>query len=98
MRRVVIGLAAAVLVNLGGCQEGTVDGPTLYTRNCAACHAGDLSGSVGPAIGPGSASASQSDEQLRSVVINGARGMPATRLDAEQLDALVAHIRTLQAG
>ena len=90
-------MALAVLTLLTGCRETTVDGQTLYTRNCAACHGGDLGGGVGPAIGVGSASATQSDDELRSVIVNGAEGMPASGLDSEQIDALISYLRQRQA-
>ena len=98
MRRRVLVLALVALTMLTGCRETSVDGPALYNRNCAACHGGDLGGGVGPAVGPGSASASQSDAQLRSVIVNGAEGMEASGLSAEQVDAVIAYLRLRQAG
>ena len=97
MRRRVSVLAVALLVLLTGCRETSVDGPTLYTRNCAACHGSDLSGSVGPAIGPGSPSVTATDDELRTVIVVGAEGMPGSNLNPEQLEALVAYIRDRQA-
>lgn len=98
MRRLVATVGLAALVLLAGCQETSVDGPTLYLRNCAACHGGDLGGGTGPAIGAGTASAAQSDAELRSVIVNGAEGMPASDLDSEQIVALIAFVRERQAG
>ena len=97
MRRFAAILALAALALLTGCRETSVDGPTLYIRNCAACHGGDLGGGVGAAIGPGTASATQSDAELRSVIVSGVEGMPASGLDSEQIDALISYLRQRQA-
>ncbi len=93
------GAALAVTLLLAGCSPSTegLHGAELYEQVCAACHRSDGSGNAGPAIGPGSGSVGLSDEQLAGVITVGPGAMPAfSRLTDEQVESLVAHIRTLQ--
>lgn len=73
-------------------------GEQVYEQVCARCHAGDLSGGVGPAIGPGSNSAEQDDEFLRLTIRDGRGRMPSFRntLTEEQIDRVIEHIREEQ--
>jgi cytochrome c551 len=52
-------------------------GRDLFAEKCSACHKGDLTGGAGPALGPGSASAGKSLEQIQATIQRGAGGMPA---------------------
>lgn len=89
-------LAAAVVAT--GCSETSTDGAVLYGRSCGACHGGGLGGGVGPALTAGSLASTLTDAEYRSVIMGGAPGMPATSLDDEQLDALIAYIRQAEGG
>ncbi len=90
-------LLLAVVVLVAGCSERSTDGAVLYGRSCGACHGGGLAGAVGPPLDVGSAAAALTDAAYRTVIIEGAPGMPATTgLDDEQLDALIAYIRQAQ--
>lgn len=79
-------------------------GPDLYKAKCAACHAADGSGNTTMGkklnIRPlGSVEVQkQTDAQLTQITAKGKGKMPAyeTKLSADDIKALVAHIRTLK--
>lgn len=72
-------------------------GGQLYSRQCASCHAGDLSGDVGPAL-KGSTfrqMAAAQDLTAKSLLAVISQSMPKTNpggLSADQYDAIVAYI------
>lgn len=97
------GLAALFLVfALAGCSVGRpgddATGEEIYQQLCANCHAEDLTGGLGPALGPGSNSASQPDEFMELAVLRGRGSMPSfsSSLDPEQVDRLVGYLREEQ--
>jgi mono/diheme cytochrome c family protein len=67
---------------------------------CANCHGDDLSGGIGPALGPGSDSAGQPDSFLELTILHGRGRMPSfeSSLDDAQLGRLIRHIREVQGG
>jgi len=73
-------------------------GEEIYVRLCSRCHGEDLAGGIGPALGPGSNSANQTDEFLELTITRGRGRMPAfgSNLSAEQLDRLMGFIRERQ--
>lgn len=75
-------------------------GRDIYAQVCARCHGADLSGGIGPALGPGSNAASQPDEFLTSAITDGRGRMPsfAQTLTPEQIERVVAHLRDSQEG
>lgn len=75
-------------------------GREIYLQMCTRCHAADLSGSVGPALGPDSDAAQQSDEFLISAVTDGRGRMPSFRqtLTEDQIQRVVEYLRDVQAG
>jgi mono/diheme cytochrome c family protein len=81
---------------------GTADpdatGAELYSQFCTRCHAADLSGGVGPAMGPGSALVDLPDSYITSVIANGRGSMPAfdRTLSDDQIQRLVDFIRAEQ--
>jgi len=100
-RTLVLALAAVVLA--AGCTdrlEGS-SGEDLYRAGCAACHGGDLSGGIGPTLGPGSnADLGLSDNQLEGVIRVGPGSMPPfdERLTSSQINSLVKYLRSQQRG
>lgn len=96
-----LGLVTLLLL-VSSCSVGRPDddapGAEIYTQLCANCHGEDLGGGLGPALGPGSDSAEETDEFIEFTVMNGRGRMPSfsSSLDAEQLARLVAHIRVRQ--
>lgn len=65
-----------------------LDGALVYAQNCASCHGKDGQGGTAPRL-RGSV-ALRNSAALRSIVLNGATGMPAFRqLEGQQLEALL---------
>lgn len=85
--------------SVGQPDDGT-SGEEIYQQLCANCHAEDLSGGLGPALGPGSNSARQPDEFLELAIVRGRGSMPSfsSSLDSDQVDRLVGYLRQVQQG
>ncbi len=86
---------------LGACTGRPTDdatGEEIYLQLCANCHAEDLSGGIGPALGPGSNSAERPDEFLELAILRGRGSMPsfASSLDTAQLNKLIGYLREVQ--
>jgi mono/diheme cytochrome c family protein len=75
-------------------------GQEIYEQLCARCHRVDLSGRVGPSLGPGSESADQPDDSLILAVTSGKGRMPSfgETLTKEQVLRVVGYIREKQKG
>lgn len=83
--------------SLGGPDEDAT-GEEVYAELCARCHDADLTGGVGPPLGPGSNVAGEDDEYLEFTIRNGRGRMPSfPSLDEAQLERLLEHIREVQA-
>lgn len=95
-------VAALVLLTLTACNGPSeeADGREIYIETCARCHAADLSGGMGPALGPDSNAAAQSDEYLITTVTDGRGRMPSFRqtLSGEQIERVVDYLRAVQGG
>ncbi|MDX1447617.1 MAG: cytochrome c [Acidimicrobiia bacterium] len=101
MRRVVLLWLLAALVGCSGAPPSDATGEEIYLQLCASCHARDLSGGIGPALGPGSAAAELGDEMLvRSISEGRGSRMPAFggTLDESQISRLVDFLRERQGG
>lgn len=90
-----------LLAFLGACTGRPGDeasGEEIYLQLCANCHAEDLSGGVGPALGPGSNAADQSDDFLEVAILRGRGRMPSfsSSLDTVQLNRLIGYLREAQ--
>ncbi len=94
--------AAALALALAACGVGPIpddaDGAQIYRAICANCHGADLEGRVGPALGPGSNTASQPDSFIETTVLHGRGSMPSFRstLDDDQVGRLIDFIREAQ--
>jgi len=73
-------------------------GEEIYLQLCARCHAPDLSGGLGPALGPGSVSAERPDAFLRLAITRGRGRMPGFGgvLSDEQVERVIAYLREQQ--
>lgn len=73
-------------------------GREIYVQLCSNCHGDDLSGGIGPPLGPGSNAATESDEFLEFTIMNGRGRMPSfsSSLDEAQLNRLITYIREVQ--
>jgi PQQ-dependent dehydrogenase (methanol/ethanol family) len=77
------------------------DGKKLFRERCAGCHGNDArGGGQGPGLAGNPRLSGRSVEQVRAIVERGvpASGMPAFDLPPDQLDALAAYVRSLNAG
>lgn len=90
-------LGAVALVACNGPDEAAT-GEEIYLEVCSRCHSADMSGGVGPALGPGSNAAEQSDEYLVTTISAGRGRMPSFRqtLSEEQIDRVVGYLREQQ--
>lgn len=99
MRRTVLLLLAVTMAACSGAPAPDAGGEEIYRQLCASCHAPDLSGNVGPALGPDSAASLLDDEVLAATISRG-RGsrMPAfgQTLDDSQITRVVAYLREQQ--
>lgn len=93
---------AVALVAMTACDgpSGDASGEDIYIEACARCHAADLSGGIGPPLGPDSNAAARSDEYLVRIITEGRGRMPSFRqtLSSEQIQRVVDHLRAVQAG
>ncbi len=104
-RLVVVILLVVAVTACSDPLEGKL-GEDLFQTGCARCHRADLSGGAdlggeAPALGPGSNAATElTDEQIGDVIRVGPGAMPGfgRRLTDEQIDSLVAYLRTVQRG
>src|SRR5271157_2492636 len=77
------------------------DGKKLFRERCAGCHGNDArGGGQGPGLAGNPRLSGRSVEQVRAIVERGVpgSGMPAFDLPPDQLDALAAFVRSLNAG
>ncbi|MCK5274716.1 MAG: c-type cytochrome [Alphaproteobacteria bacterium] len=97
MKRLLCGSLLAMILVASPAAADTPGAEALYAENCAECHGADRLGGMGPALLP------ENLGRLRKKAAHGviADGRPATqmpgygdRLDAAQIDALIAMIYT----
>ena len=91
---------ALLAASCGESTEGKF-GADLFGAGCARCHGGNGEGGRGPAIGTPDSNAAVvlTDDQIRGVIRVGPGRMEAwPNLSDEQVDSLVEHLRTIQAG
>ena len=105
VRRTVVSLLVVMLVALAvPAAFAGADGAALYTAKCASCHAADGSGQtpMGKSMKLRDLRSAdvqkQTDAELTRITTNGKGKMPAykTKLTAEEITALVAHMRTMK--
>lgn len=92
--------ALAVLVTACGSDVAAdAPGPEIFAQTCARCHGDDLTGGIGPALGPGSNAATQPDEFLRTTIARGRGRMPSfsRTLSEDQIDRVIGFLREQQA-
>ncbi|MGH1502580.1 MAG: c-type cytochrome [Acidimicrobiales bacterium] len=71
------------------------EGRSLYISNCASCHGGAGGGGRGTKLADGAVVAALTEAEQITVVADGRGSMPAFsgRLDAEEIEAVVAYTR-----
>ena len=81
-------------------EEG-LTGREIFVLGCARCHGNDLAGTEdGPALGPDSDTAEESDSRLMRRIKEGEDEMPRFdgSLDDGQIQLIIDYIRTVQSG
>lgn len=98
MRAVCLILVVLVSACSVGRPPEDASGEEIYHQLCRNCHSADLSGVVGPPLGPGSDAASRPDEFLEFTIMNGRGPMPSFKasLDEAQLGRLIDYLREEQ--
>ena len=99
MRRYLLAVTLLVLSACSICRPGNdAAGDEIYRQLCVNCHGADLSGGIGPPLGPGSNAAAQPDAFLEFAIKHGRGSMPSfsSSLNDEQVDRLVAYLREEQ--
>lgn len=95
-------LALTVLVGTACVDRPAADatGREIYLDVCARCHAADLSGGIGPALGTKSNAARQPDEFLVEAITSGRGRMPSFEqsLSEDQILRVVEYLRSSQGG
>lgn len=78
--------------------EQDATGAEIFSQVCSACHMPDLSGGIGPPLGPGSNAAQQPDEFLEVTITRGRGRMPSfsATLDEDQIRRVIEFIREQQ--
>jgi putative heme-binding domain-containing protein len=76
---------------------GLADGKATFRSNCAFCHGLTGGGGRGPALNSSRLAHGSTVADIKSVVSNGVPGtsMPAFEFEKDELDRLVAYVRTL---
>lgn len=100
--RLLHNLFAALALSLAAAAAAAApDGARLYAQHCAVCHGETGTGGVGVPLALPAFLAGVDDAYLRETIRLGRPGrvMPAfTRLSADEIDAIVGHIRGWQKG
>ncbi|HTS25407.1 MAG TPA: PQQ-binding-like beta-propeller repeat protein [Bryobacteraceae bacterium] len=92
---------AILLLLLLAPAAGAADGQKLFRERCAECHGADARGTgKGPGLAGSPRLSGKPADQIRAFVEAGNpdAGMPSFHLPAEELDALSAYVRSLNAG
>lgn len=101
MRRSLVWLLIVVISACTAAPADDASGQEIYGQLCASCHSRDLSGGVGPPLGPGSPAVELPDDLMAATIRQGKGSrMPAfsRTLSDSQIDRLVEFIRERQAG
>jgi alcohol dehydrogenase (cytochrome c) len=97
LRAPAIAAAALVYTVSGAAAQTSEPGRRTFEGRCAACHGSDGGGAdLGPPIA--TRLPRLEDDELAKLIRDGRpeRGMPPTKLPAEQISALVKHLRTIE--
>ena len=101
MRAAGVALLLLCAVALQGQTEvDLADGKATFRSNCAFCHGLTGGGGRGPALSAGRFLHGSADDDIKNVIKSGVPGttMPAFEFEKDELDRLVAYVRTLSAA
>ena len=91
-------LCGILLVGCGPGLETDAGGEEIFNARCASCHRKDLSGGIGPALGPGSDAADRPLEYYEITIATGKGRMPSfsSSLTEEQISRVIDYIIAAQ--
>lgn len=93
------GLGATVLAGCGSGLDESANGEQIYNARCASCHRKDLSGGIGPALGPGSDAVDRPLEYYEITITSGKGRMPSfASLTDQQISQVIDYIFAVQGG
>jgi mono/diheme cytochrome c family protein len=87
-----------LLVGCDGGLEENATGQEIYEARCASCHRKDLSGGIGPALGPGSEAVDRPLDYYEITINTGKGRMPSFRstLTEEQIARVIDYVLSVQ--
>jgi len=99
----IAGVALLLLCSValrGQTEVDLADGKATFRSNCAFCHGLTGGGGRGPALSSGRFLHGSADDDIKNVIKSGVPGttMPAFEFEKDELDRLVAYVRTLSAS
>ncbi len=105
-RRFVLLLLALALFStilLSGCGAGldeNATGEEVFNARCASCHRKDMTGGLGPPLGPGSEAADRPLEYYQITINTGKGSMPSFKssLSEAQITRVIEYVLSVQAG
>lgn len=91
-------VSATLLVGCDGGLEENASGQEIYDARCASCHRKDLSGGIGPDLGPGSAAVDRPLDYYEITIKTGKGRMPSFRstLTEEQISRVIDYVLSVQ--
>ncbi len=95
---VLVLLSASLLAGCGSGLAEDADGEEIYNARCSSCHRRDLSGAIGPALGPGSEAVDRPLEYYEITITSGKGRMPSfgSTLTDDQITRVIEYILAVQ--
>lgn len=89
---------ATLLTACGGGLEDNASGEEIYNARCASCHRRDLSGGIGPALGPGSDAVDRPLDYYEITIRTGKGRMPSfgSTLTDAQITRVIEYVISIQ--
>jgi mono/diheme cytochrome c family protein len=89
---------AALLTACGGGLEDNASGEEIYNARCSSCHRRDLSGGIGPALGPGSDAVDRPLDYYEITIRTGKGRMPSfgSTLTDAQITRVIEYVISIQ--
>lgn len=97
--KVLLLLLVLLMTACGSRLAEDASGQEIYEARCSSCHRSDLSGGIGPALGPGSEAVDRPLEYYQVTITSGKGRMPSFggSLNDDQISLVIDYIRSVQA-
>ncbi|MDH3261604.1 MAG: cytochrome c [Acidimicrobiia bacterium] len=97
---VLVVLSTNLLAACGAGLDENASGEQVYNARCSSCHRKDLSGGIGPALGPGSEAVDRPLEYYEITINSGKGRMPSfgSSLTDEQISRVIDYVIAFQDG